>query len=128
MIPRHVAPRDEKGPGGWPGEEGDEDAARDEDPVAGRSSSIGPIRAHTAEPPSCDGDGICYDEARRTRLIADIMVLIKETSMPQSARLAGMTLVGWLARRRPDEPPHAIGVEEARESEGRIRAARARTR
>jgi hypothetical protein len=128
MMAAHVAPTYEKGPGGWPGEEGDEDAARDEDPVAGRSSSIGPIRTHAAEPPSCDREGFGYDETRRTRLIADIMVLIRETSMPQSARLAGMTLVGWLARRRPDEPPHAIGVEEARESEGRIKAARARTR
>ena len=37
--------------------------------------------------------------------------------------LAGMTLVGWLARRRADEAPHAIGIDEARESERRIRAA-----
>ena len=42
--------------------------------------------------------------------------------MPRSARLAGLTLVGWLARRRPDETPHAIGIDEARESERRIQS------
>ena len=35
-----------------------------------------------------------------------------------------MNLIGWLARRRPDEAPHALGLDEARESERRIRAAR----
>ncbi len=69
-----------------------------------------------------------YDEAERTRLIADIMRLLQEPSVPRTARLAGMTLVGWLARRRPDEAPHAIGIEEARESERRIRSARSKTR
>jgi hypothetical protein len=39
-----------------------------------------------------------------------------------------MNLIGWLARRREEEPPHAIGIEEARESERRIRAARPKAR
>jgi hypothetical protein len=69
-----------------------------------------------------------YDEAERTRLISDIMRLLRDPSVPRSARLAGLTLIGWLARRRPDEAPHAIGIEEARESERRIRAARSKTR
>ncbi len=68
------------------------------------------------------------DEIERTRLIADIMRLIREPAMPENARLAGITLVGWLARRRPDEAPHALGIEEARESERRVKAARAKTR
>ena len=68
------------------------------------------------------------DEADRTRLIGDIMRLIREPSMPEGTRLAGMTLIGWLARRRTDESPHALGIEEARESERRIKAARAKTR
>jgi hypothetical protein len=62
------------------------------------------------------------DEAERTRMIGDIMRLIREPAMPENTRLAGLTLIGWLARRRPDEAPHAIGIEEARESERRIRA------
>jgi hypothetical protein len=62
------------------------------------------------------------DEIERTRLIGDIMRVIREPTMPETARVAGLTLVGWLARRRADESPHAIGIEEARESERRIRA------
>jgi len=68
------------------------------------------------------------DEADRTRMIADIMRLMTEPTLPDSTRHAGMTLVGWLARRMYHEAPHALGVEEARESERRIRAARAKTR
>jgi hypothetical protein len=61
------------------------------------------------------------DEMERTRLIGDIMRLLREPTMPENTRLAGLTLIGWLARRRPDEAPHALGIEEARESERRIR-------
>jgi hypothetical protein len=64
------------------------------------------------------------EESERTRLIADIMRLLREPALPEHARTAGMTLIGWLARRMPHEAPHAIGIEEARESERRIRAAR----
>jgi hypothetical protein len=64
------------------------------------------------------------DESERARLIADIMRLMREPAMPESTRSAGMNLIGWLARRRPDEAPHALGLDEARESERRIRAAR----
>lgn len=63
------------------------------------------------------------DETQRSRLIADITRLIREPAMPEPTRLAGLTLIGWLARRRLEEAPHAIGIEEARESEQRIRAA-----
>jgi hypothetical protein len=62
------------------------------------------------------------DELERMRLIGDIMRVLREPSMPENTRVAGLTLIGWLARRRPDEAPHAIGIEEARESERRIRA------
>jgi hypothetical protein len=68
------------------------------------------------------------DESERTRLITDICRVIQESTVPEGARAAGLTLIGWLARRRSDEVPHAIGVEEARESERRIRAARLKMR
>lgn len=68
------------------------------------------------------------DETERTRLIADITRLIREPAMPEATRLAGINLIGWLARRRVEETPHAIGIDEARESERRIKAARAKTR
>jgi hypothetical protein len=74
------------------------------------------------------GEVFVTDETERTRLIADIMRLMREPSLPEATRHAGMTLVGWLARRRQDETPHAIGIDEARESERRIRAARSKTR
>lgn len=76
--------------------------------------------------PPCDGDEscacTCADEAERTRLIADLAKLIRESPMPEGTRLAGLTLIGWLARRRLEESPHAIGIEEARQSERRVRA------
>jgi len=56
------------------------------------------------------------DESTRARLIADIARLIREPTVPEGTRLAGLTLIGWLARRRPDELPHSVGVEEARKS------------
>ena len=68
------------------------------------------------------------DECERARLISDITRLIREPHMPEPTRTAGLTLIGWLARRMPGEAPHAIGVEEARQSERRIRAAQRKTR
>jgi hypothetical protein len=64
------------------------------------------------------------DETERTRLIGDIMRLLREPAMPEATRNAGMTLIGWLARRRAEESPHALGITEARESERRMKAAR----
>ena len=68
------------------------------------------------------------DEGERARLISDITRLIREPHMPETTRTAGLTLIGWLARRMPGEAPHAIGVAEARDSERRIRAAQRKTR
>jgi hypothetical protein len=68
------------------------------------------------------------DEAERARLIADIARLIREPATPEGTRLAGLTLIGWLARRRPEEAPHAIGVKEARKSERRLQAVRSKAR
>jgi len=73
-----------------------------------------------------DVDGAGADE--RARLITDIGRLIREPEVPEATRLAGLTLIGWLARRRPDEPAHAVGVEEARKCERRWQAARAKAR
>ncbi len=63
------------------------------------------------------------DESDRTRLINDISRLIREPMMPESTRTAGLTLIGWLARRMPGECAHALGVAEARESERMLKAA-----
>ena len=64
------------------------------------------------------------DENERARLINEISRVIRDPGMPETARTAGLTLIGWLARRMPGEQAHALGVPEARESERRIRSAR----
>ncbi len=51
-------------------------------------------------------------EEERTRLIGEIANLLRETSMPAETRAAGLTLIGWLARRMPGEPVSLAGVEE----------------
>jgi hypothetical protein len=68
------------------------------------------------------------DEGERARMISDITRLIREPHMPETTRCAGLTLIGWLARRMPGEAAHAIGVSEARQSERRLRAAQRKTR
>ena len=121
MLPRHVSRTDDKGAGASreeASEQGDDDGAEPlADCIGDRTSSVRPI----------GGYGVA-DETERTRLIADIMRLIREPAMPEATRVAGMNLIGWLARRREGEAPHAIGVDEARESERRIKAARAKAR
>jgi hypothetical protein len=51
-------------------------------------------------------------EEERTRLIGQIASLLREGSVPAEARKAGLTLIGWLARRMPGEPVSLAGVEE----------------
>ncbi len=65
------------------------------------------------------------DEWERARLISDISRVLREPTMPKDTRTACLTLIGWLARRRPGEEAHALGVDEARESERRIRSRKA---
>jgi len=59
------------------------------------------------------GGSFVSDESDRTRLIGDLSRLILEPEVPESARSAGLELIGWLARRMPGESAHAVGVEEA---------------
>ena len=68
--------------------------------------------------------GLSVNESERTRLIGEISRAIQGPTTPAPARAAGLTLIGWLARRMPGECAHALGVEEARESGRRIRASR----
>jgi hypothetical protein len=64
------------------------------------------------------------DENARTRLIGDICCLLREPAIPESARSAGLELIGWLARRMPGEAAHALGVQEARRAQRTGRKAR----
>ena len=53
-------------------------------------------------------------EEDRTRLIGEIASILRDTSVPAEARAAGLTLIGWLARRMPGEAASRDGVEEMR--------------
>lgn len=68
------------------------------------------------------------DACDRTKLICDITKILGERDVPEGTRLAGLTLIGWLARRRPEEMPDDVGVAEARESERRLRTVRSKQR
>jgi len=129
MLARQVARIDDKGAvesRDEPIERGPEGARDSAWDFVAELSSVRCVGAAALVPTQPGGCGVT-DETQRTRLIADIMRLIGEPSMPEHTRHAGLTLVGWLARRRPGEAPHTIGIDEARESERRI-AARPKTR
>ncbi len=42
-------------------------------------------------------------QASRTLLIGQIATVIQKTGTPKEARQAGLTLIGWLARRMPQD-------------------------
>ena len=54
-------------------------------------------------------------ECDRTRLIAELASLLRDCELPDDARCAGLTLIGWLARRMPGEGPSTVGVVEVSE-------------
>jgi hypothetical protein len=113
-IPGHVSRTDDRALNrGDTVEELDDDSEQPVSRTVQRVSSTQPI-----------GGAAVADETERTRMIADIMRLLGEPCLPDATRHAGLTLVGWLARRRAEEAPHGLGIEEARESERRILAAR----
>jgi hypothetical protein len=91
------------------------------------SSALGLARMRVSVAVTAEGSRL-PDEAERTRLIAILTRLIREPCVPEMTRLAGLTLIGWLARRRSEETPHALGIEEARQSERRQRSARNKSR
>ncbi len=101
-------------------------------PSSSRKSSSLTIEALYSIRTTRPGDGCredeIPDEGERARLISDLSRLIREPHMPEPTRCAGLTLIGWLARRMPGEAAHAIGVSEARSSERRIRAAQRKPR
>jgi hypothetical protein len=57
-------------------------------------------------------------EEERTRLIGEIASLLREDSLPDEARAAGLTLIGWLARRMPGESASTAGVDEMKRRAG----------
>ena len=43
------------------------------------------------------------NESHRTRLIGEIVSMLRQNSVPPETRAAGLTLIGWLARRMPND-------------------------
>lgn len=94
-------------------------------------SASSPSRTRETDPRgacAARADDDIPDEGERARMISDLTRLIREPHMPETTRCAGLTLIGWLARRMAGEPAHAIGVVEARQSERRFRAAQRKSR
>jgi hypothetical protein len=91
--------------------------------VTRRPASPGPLAAPLSAPPLANlasrrtltvtASFRVTDEGARTRLIGELSCLLNEPALPESTRSAGLELIGWLARRMPGEPAHALGVEEA---------------
>lgn len=60
------------------------------------------------------------DERERTQLIATIVSIIGRREVPPHVYQAGLTLMGWLARRKPCESPCQRGLREARKQVMRV--------
>jgi hypothetical protein len=98
-------------------------AARAEDaaPVSARVPRMDYDAASTATFESHAYDGAAAkapcegppDELDRVRLIADLSRVLHDPEVPPSMRCAGLELIGWLARRMPGEPAHALGVRNS---------------
>jgi hypothetical protein len=52
------------------------------------------------------------EEADRTRLIGEIARVLRAGPVPDDARAAALTFIGWLARRMPGEEASTVGVVE----------------
>ena len=53
------------------------------------------------------------DEKQRTEVISTIVSIIRVKGVPPNVYQAALTIMGWLARRKPSESPCQIGVVEA---------------
>jgi hypothetical protein len=127
MLAAHVSRIDDKGAAvlGTASDLTTDDAG-DADEASGVKSTS--AFGFGSAPPPPRNTPAAADEAERARLIAELAKLLHEPALPESTRVAGLTLIGWLARRRLEELPHAIGIEEARQSERRLRTGRGRAR
>ena len=53
-------------------------------------------------------------EEERTRLIGEIARVLRDGPVPDDARAAALTFIGWLARRMPGEPVSHCDVSRCR--------------
>ncbi len=57
-------------------------------------------------------------EDSRARLIGEIATVLHSQTVPPEAKQAGLTLIGWLARRMPGDQTPAHGIRRATLSSG----------
>ncbi len=89
------------------------------------TESAGPASCSNPRWPAERAQCAIIDERQRVRLIQDLSKLMHDPCCPEAAKSAGLTLIGWLARRLPGEDAHGYGVAEAqraRQISGRRRA------
>jgi hypothetical protein len=87
------------------------------------TESAGPVSCSTPRWPAQRPQCSIADERERVRLIGELSKLLHNPSVPDSAKAAGLTLIGWLARRQPGEDAHGYGIDEAlRSSSSRLKA------
>jgi hypothetical protein len=88
------------------------------------TESSGPASCSTPRWPTQRPQCAIATERQRVRLIGDLSKLLHDPCVPETAKTAGLTLIGWLARRQPGEASHGFGVEEAATQRARTRRAR----
>jgi hypothetical protein len=93
-------------------------------PNPNTTEGAGPASCSTPRWPAQRPQCSIASETHRVRLIADISKLLHDPCVPEHTKAAGLTLIGWLARRQPGEAAHGYGVEEA--TQQRVRPRRAR--
>ena len=55
-------------------------------------------------------------EEERTRLIGEIACVLRDGTVPDDARVAALTFIGWLARRMPGESVSLCNVNRCQTS------------
>ena len=91
-------------------------AAEDE---VNATESAGPASCASPRWPAHRPKCTVAEERQRVKLIGDLSKLLHDPCVPESAKSAGLTLIGWLARRQPGEEAHAYGVESVQRSRSR---------
>ena len=83
------------------------------------TESAGPASCSNPRWPAAERPCSLTDQEHRVRLIRDLSKLMHDPCVPEAAKAAGLTLIGWLARRQPGERAHGYGVAEAQRARTR---------
>ena len=59
-------------------------------------------------------------EEERTRLIGEIACVLRDGPVPDDARVAALTFIGWLARRMPGESVSSCDIDRCQSTLRRV--------